>query len=227
MLRHNLKIALRNLQKYKLQNLISILCLAVGVVCFSITAQSMFNFARNTYFNNIDQGIAHFSVIDMPEAEAKEAQKVGKNPPDARLGGEFFDRLLEQKLPAVKELHGNFFTIGLQFSFDDGTDVPKSCTSYLHNYSPNYLHYHWFRSAITGKRIPELQEGDLLITNTLSEQLFGKGVDPRGFTLQHEIDGSRRTIRDVVNITERTEFHYPNSIIYIKILLSGKTIFDI
>lgn len=216
MLRHNLKIALRNLQKYKLQNLISILCLAVGVVCFSITAQSMFNFARNTYFNNIDQGIAHFSVIDMPEAEAKEAQKVGKNLPDARLGGEFFDRLLEQKLPAVKELHGNFTRVGIQFSFDDGTDVPKSCTSYLHNYSPNYLHYHWFRSAITGKRIPELQEGDLLITNTLSGQLFGKGVDPRGFTLQHEIDGSRRTIRDVVNITERTEFNDPSSIIYIK-----------
>ena len=212
---HHLKTAWRNLLKYKMQNVISIACLAVGVVCFSITAQMMFNFALNTYFN-FDQGIAHFSVLDMPEEEAKEAHKKGIYPPNASLDGAFYDRLLEQKLPAVKELHGNFGYVGTNYSFDDGTDVPKSYMSYLRIYSPNYLHYKWFRSAITGKRIPRLQEGDILITNVLSEQLFGKGVDPRGFTLKHEIEGSQRTIRDVVNVTERTEFDRPNSILYIK-----------
>lgn len=216
MLQHNLKIALRNLMKYKVQNLISILCLAVGVVCFSITAQMMFNFARNTYFTNIDQGIAHFSVIGMPEAEAKELLKAGKNPADARLKGDFFDRLLEQKLPAVKELQAHNTLIGTGYTFDDGSGLPKTCTAYLQYSSPGFWHHYWYRSAITGKRIPELKEGDLLITDELSERLFGKDADPRGFTLQDELDGSRRTIRDVVNISERTEFERGNGIIYIK-----------
>ena len=36
---HNLKTAWRNLLKYKVQNIISIACLAVGVVCFAVVFQ--------------------------------------------------------------------------------------------------------------------------------------------------------------------------------------------
>ncbi|MBQ3610009.1 MAG: ABC transporter permease, partial [Bacteroidaceae bacterium] len=38
MITHNLKIALRNLLKYKSQTAISVLGLAVGFVCFSLSA---------------------------------------------------------------------------------------------------------------------------------------------------------------------------------------------
>ena len=34
---HNIRIAWRNLMKYKVQNIISVLCLAVGMVIFSST----------------------------------------------------------------------------------------------------------------------------------------------------------------------------------------------
>ncbi len=34
---HNIRIAWRNLMKYKVQNTIAVLCLAVGMVCFSVT----------------------------------------------------------------------------------------------------------------------------------------------------------------------------------------------
>ena len=34
---HNIRIAWRNLMKYKVQNIISVLCLAVGMVVFSLT----------------------------------------------------------------------------------------------------------------------------------------------------------------------------------------------
>ena len=33
----NLRTSVRNLMKYKVQNAISILCLAVGIVCFTMT----------------------------------------------------------------------------------------------------------------------------------------------------------------------------------------------
>ena len=39
MILHYLKVAARSLMKYKMQSLISALCLAVGIVCFSYTYQ--------------------------------------------------------------------------------------------------------------------------------------------------------------------------------------------
>ena len=214
-LSHNLKTAWRNLLKYKVQNIISIACLAVGVVCFAITVLMMSNSARNIYFNVFDDGIATFYCYDVPCSKWREAKKQG-NVERAGLDAKFFNGMIEMDLPAFKEFHGSRSSIGKDFSFDDGTEQPKLCYAWLKYTSPNYLHYLWYRSAITGKRIPELQEGDVLISDVLSEKLFGKGTDPRGFTLLHEIDGSQRTIRDVVNVTERVENFENNAIYYIK-----------
>ena len=215
LLLHNLKTAWRNLLKYKVQNVISIACLAVGVVCFAITVLMMSNSARNIYFNVFDDGIATFYCDDVPCSKFKEAKKQGKVE-RARLDAKFFNGMIEMNLPAFKEFHGSRASIGKVFSFDDDTEQPKLCDAWLKYTSPNYLHYLWYRSAITGKRIPELQEGDVLISDVLSEKLFGKDTDPRGFTLLDEIDGSQHTIRDVVNVTERVENFENNAIYYIK-----------
>ncbi|MBQ2362935.1 MAG: ABC transporter permease [Bacteroidaceae bacterium] len=214
-LSHTLKISLRNLLKYKVQNAISIACLAVGVVCFAITVLFVSNYARNIYFNVFDHGIATFYCYDVPSSKWREAQKQGKVE-HASLDAKFFNGMIEMGLPAFKEYHGCRPYIGKAFSFDDGTEQPKLCYASLKYTSPNYLHYLWYRSAITGKRIPELQEGDVLISDVLSEKLFGKGTDPRGFTLLDEIEGSQHTIRDVVNVTERVENSENNAIYYIK-----------
>ena len=217
---HNLKIALRNLLKYKVQNAISIACLAVGVVCFAITVLFVSNSARNIYFNVFDHGIATFYCYDVPSSKFEEAKKLGKVE-YAGLDAKFFNRMIEMDLPAFKEFHGSRPSIEKAFSFDDGTEQPKRCDAWLKYTSPNYLHYLWYRSAITGKRIPELQEGDVLISDVLSEQLFGKGTDPRGFTLLDEIDGSQHIIRDVVNVTECVENFENNAIYYIKRNITG------
>ena len=205
----------RNLLKYKVQNAISIACLAVGVVCFAITVLMMSNSARNIYFNVFDDGIATFYCYDVPCSKWREAKKLGKVE-YAKLDAKFFNGMIEMGLPAFKEFHGSRLSIGKDFSFDDGTEQPKRCDAWLKYTSPNYLHYLWYRSAITGKRIPELQEGDVLISDVLSEKLFGKGTDPRGFTLLDEIEGSQHTIRDVVNVSERVENFENNAIYYIK-----------
>ena len=67
LLLHSLATAWRNLQKYKVQNIISIACLAVGVVCFAITVHIVFNFARNLYYSAIDQGRPEFTIYEMSE----------------------------------------------------------------------------------------------------------------------------------------------------------------
>ena len=216
---HNLKTAWRNLLKYKVQNIISIACLAVGVVCFAITVHIIFNFARNIYYSSIDQGRPVFTIYEMSEEEFKNTAKHDANGADRQLPmvnitKAFIDRLYSMELPAMKEVHGIVLIMISNFEFEDNTPQPKTYLATFAQCSPRRYHYLGYRSAITGERIPELNEGDVLITDDLRDKVFGKGVDPRGFRILTEIDGSQRTIRDVVNISERLEDFYNNAVIY-------------
>ena len=219
LLANSLATAWRNLLKYKVQNIISIACLAVGVVCFAITVHIMFNFARNLYYSSIDQGRPVFNIYEMSEEEFKNTAKHDANGADRQLPmvnitNAFIDRLYSMKLPAMKEIHGIVSVIATDFEFEDNTAQPKTYFARYAQCSPRRYHYLGYRSAITGERIPELNEGDVLITDDLRDKVFGKGVDPRGFRILSEIYGSQRTIRDVVNISERMEDHYNDAIIY-------------
>ena len=219
LLANSLASAWRNLLKYKVQNAISIACLAVGVVCFAITVHIMFNFARNLYYSSIDQGRPVFTIYEMSEEEFKNTAKHDANGADRQLPmvnitKAFIDRLYSMKLPAMKEIHGIVLIMRSDFEFDDNTPQPKTYLATFAKCSPRRYHYLGYRSAITGERIAELNEGDVIITDDLRDKVFGKGVDPRGFRILTEIDGSQRTIRDVVNISERMEDFYNDAIIY-------------
>ncbi len=219
LLANSLATAWRNLLKYKVQNVISIACLAVGVVCFAITVHIIFNFARNLYYSSIDQGRPVFTIYEMSEEEFKNTAKHDANGADRQLPmvnitNAFIDRLYSMKLPAMKEIHGIVSVMATDFEFEDNTAQPKTYFARYAQCSPRRYHYLGYRSAITGERIPELNEGDVLITDDLRDKVFGKGVDPRGFRILSEIYGSQRTIRDVVNISERMEDHYNDAIIY-------------
>lgn len=219
LLANSFATAWRNLLKYKVQNVISIACLAVGVVCFAITVHIMFNFARNLYYSSIDQGRPVFTIYEMSEEEFKNTAKHDANGADRQLPmvnitKAFIDRLYSMKLPAMKEIHGIVLIMRSDFEFDDNTPQPKTYLATFAKCSPRRYHYLGYRSAITGERIAELNEGDVIITDDLRDKVFGKGVDPRGFRILTEIDGSQRTIRDVVNVSERMEDFYNDAIIY-------------
>ena len=219
LLANSFATAWRNLLKYKVQNVISIACLAVGVVCFAITVHMVFNFARNVYYSSIDQGRPEFTIYEMSEEEFKntathDANGADRQLPMVNITKAFIDRLYSMKLPAMKEIHGIVLIMKSNFEFDDNTPQPKTYLATFAKCSPRRYHYLGYRSAITGERIAELNEGDVIITDDLRDKVFGKGVDPRGFRILTEIDGSQRTIRDVVNISERMEDFYNDAIIY-------------
>ena len=231
LLANSLATAWRNLLKYKVQNIISIACLAVGVVCFAITVHIMFNFARNLYYSSIDQGRPVFTIYEMSEEEFKNTPKHDANGADRQLPmvnitKAFIDRLYSMKLPAMKEVHGIVLIMRSNFEFEDNTPQPKTYLATFFQCSPRRYHYLGYRSAITGERIAELNEGDVIITDDLRDKVFGKGVDPRGFRILTEIDGSQRTIRDVVNISERMEDHYNDAIIYCQKNCIAETLYN-
>ena len=66
MVKHYLKIAIRNLLKYKLQNIISILCLAVGVVCFTVTFHFVVEIWK-LYSYDLDSKCANVVFLDNAE----------------------------------------------------------------------------------------------------------------------------------------------------------------
>lgn len=57
MIRHYIKIAIRNLLKYKAQNIISIVGLSVGILCFSICLYC------SRYINSTDKCFTHWERI--------------------------------------------------------------------------------------------------------------------------------------------------------------------
>ena len=216
MLFHHLKTSYRNLLKYKVQNAISILCLAAGVVCFAITVYFMYDLGRDIYYDRIKQDIASFSLLATPKEETERLKKTGSFPPNAQLDNDFFNHLLSLKLPAMEGLHGYQPITGLDQTFYDNTDQPKTCSCYYTHASPRYWMYYGYRSAITGEPIPELEENDCLITDDLSAQLFGEGTDPRGFEFAMGDGTGKRPIRDVIKVTDRLEAHATNAVVIIR-----------
>ena len=213
---HHLKTSWRNLLKYKVQNAISILCLAAGVVCFAITVYFMYGFGRHVYYIQIKQDLATFSVLAAPYEETERLRKTGSFPENAQLEDDFFKSLLSLELPAMEGLHGYVPITGLDQTFYDNTDQPKTCSCYYTHSSPRYWMYYGYRSAITGEPLTELEENDCLITDDLSAQLIGENTDPRGFEFAMMDGTEKRPIRDVIKVTDRLDSHTTNSVVIIR-----------
>lgn len=166
----NLRTSVRNLLKYKVQNIISILCLAVGVVCFTVTFHFVVEIGK-LYSYDLDSKSAN--VIFLNNEESKES---------APLTEAEFLRLKEQKPSSVDKLifkksnndNGGVWTL----TEADGTEGVLFALPYA--VSPDYLSYYGFRSAITGKPIQHLKPGTILMSDMLWKKTVGEGVNPIG-----------------------------------------------
>ena len=209
LLANSFATAWRNLLKYKTQNVISIACLAVGVVCFAVVFQVGTSYLKNLYYTKYDTGRPIFHLYEMTEEEYKNYTPSSDNhfepePPKMFITDSFVEKLYNSELPAMRELHG-YDTWLMEAKFEDGTDIDKTCYTDIMTCSPRFFHYQKYRSAITGKIIPELKEGEILITDQLRDQVYGKDVDPRGFHVSGYLTKGviNGVISDVVNTTER------------------------
>lgn len=204
MLLHYISTAWRHMLKYKTQNVISILCLAVGVVCFALTIQTVLTAATVTYTRQIkaDTHLVRIEVYDT-------AQQYYHNVDSTMIA-----QIYQHNLQSVQDVEFWFNPLGKDFTFEDATSVPKICLSNFNNVPPRMFLRYSIRSAVTGEPIPELDEGDVLISDDIRDKVYGKGADPRGFHVLSEIDGGIRTIRDVIPTSLITS-EYGASIFYI------------
>ena len=193
MILHYISTAWRHLMKYKVQNIISVLCLAIGTVCFALTLQMIH---RISLIDNADKRIATIEHYRRRDANVGEDARRYHAPDSALIAD--INRL---QLPSIREVAFRAPLLCMDFNFEDGTPLPKTYQCSLTNLSPRWCLLHGMRSAITGDPIPELDEGDVVISDDVRDRVYGRGADPRGRRILDEIDGRVRTIRDVVAIS--------------------------
>ena len=118
MIQHYFKIAWRNLLKYKTQNIISILSLAVGVVCFAITVYLLKSFVLEIYLSEMDTRSVSVSAYNMTEEQYKSRPVHDANWADiqyndqVRIDRSFVERLNSLEIPSMREARFSPIFIG-------------------------------------------------------------------------------------------------------------------
>ena len=167
MLLHNLKVALRNILKYKVQTLGSILSLAIGMVTLAVVHSFLQNFrmpsiSHEAYYDRIYtirfDSIQKRQTDDPINANGDIIRAIKAN------GGL---RCIEQGPYA----HGLMSGGSAEFTLSDKTKRKMQLEPILiERHYPNFAGY---RSAITGEKIKVLDTHDAIISKKLSQQIFG------------------------------------------------------
>lgn len=166
MILHNIKIAFRNLLKYKLQNVISILSIAIGIVAISAVHSFLSNvheprICNEPYFDRTFKVTLfgennYFKIKDLQGLETMEGEAYGD------IRNTFGDRQMTIK-------HN-----GQQYKTKQYPDAVE----------PNILNFFAIRSVITGNKIATLKNNDAVISQQFSKKIFGD-ANPIGATIEY------------------------------------------
>ena len=199
---HNLKISLRNLLKYKFQTLVSVSALAVGMVTLAATHFVLKHMgppsiSKEEYYDRC-------YVADFPNEPHKlDSAQVWFTTSNGRVTPEMHDALFSGgALPGVEKVIRNAFmggiTMGSSMTFNlaDGTQRAGAYTYYIKQAED--LNFWGIRSALTGEKIPVLNDKEMVICHTLAQAIFDK-ENPIGCTVGLINNGEWKefTIRDV------------------------------
>ena len=167
MLLHNLKVALRNILKYKVQTLGSILSLAIGMVTLAMVHSLLQNFrmpsiSHEAYYDRVYtirfDSIQKRQTDDPINANGDIIRAIKAN------GGL---RCIEQGPYAYGLMSGG----SAEFTLSDKTKRKMQLEPILiERHYPNFAGY---RSAITGEKIKVLDTHDAIIGEKLARQIFG------------------------------------------------------
>lgn len=167
---HNIRIAWRNLLKYKVQNTIAVLCLGVGLVCFSVG----FIIAQRALERRLrGDGNPRRQYAGIYDTKGDSVVYVGPKT---------LKRIRDKHLSSIDHIDLDYELVLLAGRFYDLEGRQHLLSTYIKLISPEHLHDLGLRSAITGKRIPVLKPGDVLMTKGMQERTFGLDVNPVGYT---------------------------------------------
>ena len=191
LLLHNLKIAFRNLLKYKFQTLVSVLALAVGMVTLAATHFVLIHFGNpaicdEPYFDRTYEmsfvKLHHEDIAPNPEdgsvAFNTQTIKISEDIHTALTSGGGMVGV--EKLFYVDDRHGASQVI---IEFPDSTEREMDLT--FSRTMPEYLNFRGARSALTGEKIPVLNYNEAVLSETQAKFIFGD-KNPVGIKIRME-----------------------------------------
>ena len=184
---HNMRVAWRNLMKYKTQNVIAVLCLAVGLVCFSTTFI-------------ITQRVRQSWMREGGDPRRARIELRTQSDSIVFFSADDMKRIADSHLPSIEIIDINYWDLGAATDFTDLEGKKSRVFAKIQVISPEHLNYLKLRSAITGKRIPVLKPGDVIMTKNMLERTFGRGVNPIGF----KTEAGGKVVTDVVDMGDWT-----------------------
>lgn len=180
MIRHNLLVAFRNLMKYKLQTVVSILSIAIGILTLAIVHTVLHEFKRPAVTNEpYSDRLYEVAIIDREQSGEKYYRE-----------NISFEIMREMKaagaLPSAEQVT---FPNGLQANalpeFYLGDQLIAKQDIALVATDDNYMNIFGIRSALTGKKIKVLKPGEAVIGRRMAKQLFGD-INPVGIKIKND-----------------------------------------
>ena len=209
---HTLKISLRNLSKYKLQNLISIIALAVGIVTLTATHFIVKHMgapaiSEEAYYDRCY--VMELADINSPGVEYATDDPPAKNMSFGDVSYRITDEMLSAltaggNLPGVEKMFDNRGVTGgyllisrTDFLLPDSTERTGESKFFVTD--PDRLQHCGIRSALTGEKLPVLNDKEVFISELQAREVFGE-QNPVGCTLTMKILGGvyTLTVRDVI-----------------------------
>ena len=192
LLSHNIKVALRNILKYKVQTLVSVLSLAVGMVTLSVVHSFLLNFQPSAICSEpyYDRTCAiNFSMKQTQTSVNVNADIVRALNANGGL------RSIEAGPYAPNGIVQGAWT---EFTMSDGR--ARKLQMDVVPIDGHYLNFSGIRSAITGENVRVLKNNEAVISNVDAQKIFGK-ANPIGASLLLSRDGQNYRLK-VVDVYE-------------------------
>ncbi|MDE6380721.1 MAG: ABC transporter permease, partial [Muribaculaceae bacterium] len=160
LLSHDLKVAVRNLLKYKLQTLISIVSIAIGIVTLSLTHSliSAYRLPSIFYESYYDRAYKISFSSGLLGKQARNVVRAIRKDGGPRSA---------EKLTAIV---GNTVSIPLEFHLSDST-VRKGQVP-IRLIDQGYAEFVGLRSAVTGKKIRKLKHAEAIVSKDFAKTNF-------------------------------------------------------
>lgn len=210
MLLHNLKVALRNILKYKVQTLGSILSLAIGMV----TLATVHSFLQNFRMASINHEPYYDRVYNLRFDSIQKRQ----SDHSIRINGDIVRAVKANGGPRCIE-QGPYAPNGMltggwaEFTLNGNTR--RKTPLYAVPLDRNYPNFVGIRSAITGEKIKVLGPHDAIINEKQAKQIFGD-KNPVGASIRLSKDYGNYQLRlvDVYQDLSLTELDMSSSALF-------------
>ncbi len=227
---HNLKIAIRNLSKYKVQNLISIIALAVGIVTltathFIVKHMGAPSISEEEYYNRCY--LVKIVDINAPDVKYATDETETKNMSFGNkvhpITVEILSALTSNgNLPGVEKIHENRSASSGYLMVSDQEFLLPDSTVRTGQYNffvvdADRLQFFGIRSAVTGEHLPVLNDKEVFISELQAREVFG-GQNPIGCTVTMKILGKyfTVTVRDVIKNNKIADYIDNYMFVYLK-----------